>query len=120
MQRTRTQAPEGDPITLSLQDVAKHIRVSRVATVRDMIKRGELPKPDFRVGGRPRWIRARFIDALEERARATKSQGEDQSRGAAHRVGDGASGSLAGSLQSSGTLDGAPHPTSAKGGRDVG
>lgn len=84
-----------EPLTLTIKDVATHLRVSRVATVRDMIGRGELPSPDFRVGGRPRWVRSHLIAWLD-----CLSQGGQmhlKSNGAAtHPKGGEESGSLAG------------------------
>lgn len=75
MQRTRTGCSEEEPLTLTIKDVAAHIRVSRVATIRDMIARGELPAADFRLGGRPRWIRSRLIAWLENISEAEQGEG---------------------------------------------
>lgn len=55
------------PLTLNIDEVAAHLRVSSTNTVRAAIRRGDCPPPDLHIGRQPRWVRARFEGWLRER-----------------------------------------------------
>jgi hypothetical protein len=63
------ERPCGDDAALfTIDDLALKLRVVSTESVRAMIRRGECPPCDFRVGTRPRWIAKRFAEWLEARA----------------------------------------------------
>lgn len=112
MQRANSGVLAGDPLTLTIQDVALHLRVKGHQTVRDMIRRGECPPPDFTTGGRPRWIRRNFAEGLQAIADAEALRAN---RSAARQTGKGAPRSSAGGAEPLDGSEGAPPSTSADG-----
>lgn len=117
MSQTVKEPLSGDPITLSIQDVAAHLRLKADQTVRDLVARGELPPHDFRLSGRPRWLRSKFLEALESKSSESRpSQGS-----ATHQEGKGAARSLAGGAAASRQDPGGASPShSTEGERDAG
>ena len=52
------------PLTIGVAEVSHHLGVTP-ETIRRRARDGRFPEPDFRDGGRLRWVRTRFFAWLE-------------------------------------------------------